>query len=1200
MTVTNSTDAARAAAARAAQQRAAQEAARAAAQKAAQDAAKTTADPATADAKQPALSPTQVQATADVQQARGEKAATTIGAVDAKKPATTTTTSSSSSTTNPLYAAEPAPLSTSTSLTETTQKALAPEASVDDRKKAAEQFTEGWSIGGMFTGRDTTVSGDDVKNAQTLHQAEALRSDANPEVKAKLESEMLKGLEQAQQGSSVEDRERAKSLATDLAWNPNYSADTRQQAFSSWAKTEGLVDDKGVPKRDQVERYAERARTLLDETRGGGHEYRLRNEVARGIYNAANSATGDKRTALTRLGDDVTSNKPQDAGERAVVEGLANGTIDPTLLPKNEADRALALMERYPPRSSLMTNGRPDASADTLNAARDEGLKRMEATEALKKRTSELGALYDKNGWSKDTDLRPGNPPDAANPAADQATLLDITQRAQAATTEGKPLDASSFSTISPVDTSKGLKAIDNLKAQNPDVFGDKVPTDPQALQTRESVLSIEQSLRRHSAVQNLTLQVDGLEKGFDKALEARGVVGHFADFTKNTFNSDVGSDAVARSVKNVADQRQQLEALRDFKGTDAEFDAALREKAGALETSLKEAGEHIGRFQDSQHQWVDTVSDITAATAAVAAVAAAPVTGGASLLVGGAVGAATKVSTKALEAVTGDGTYQGNLLGDIALGGLGGGSATAAMQLSKLAGAKIASSLASRPLAATAGFLGGEALGGAVDGGVVGTASSLLRGDDLATAANNGVKTAALGAVLGPLVGGTLRGGSALVKAVREGATPPSRLPFSDAGDVVTAQLQHAGINTSVLGDVATKALPENATPFARLKPDGSVEVGLPVRADGTISRATLAHEAEHLKQIAAAKQTGDPAITEHLASAQRQAAEVQRLETAVSTSTDAATRTRLSAELDKARAAYANNPLEVQARMAGLNAEADALQATRPDRAARIREKAQELSTQTALPTSTTTSSSTTALTPGTLHANPTTEQAALAEMMREDIAKFADDLANFTTPQGQSLTRQREEIDALVMKPDATPDGKLIEGKPQSRLTMLMQDAKEYGVSMAEELRTRVPAPTAPLTGRVKTVYDGVESALAAKPKDASFSVKTREEAEQIRAQLMSSRPIIDVDGNNARFGRGFEDAGLSTTHWDTAVTTNDRYTANKVLEGHEQVWDSAQKAAAEGNHDLAASHRRHATLPHLQMSIDGVDVRIFIEP
>jgi hypothetical protein len=411
----------------------------------------------------------------------------------------------------------------------------------------------------------------------------------------------------------------------------------------------------------------------------------------------------------------------------------------------------------------------------------------------------------------------------------------------------------------------------------------------------------------------------------------------------------------------------------------------------------------------------------------------------------------------------------------------------------------------------------------------------------------------------------------------VREGATPPPRLPFTEAADVVTAQLQRAGVDTASLGAISTRALPENGTPFARVRSDGSVEVGLPVRADGTISRSALAHEAEHLRQIAQARLTGDPGITEHLGAAQRQAAEVERLETALSSTTDPTARARLTSELDVARAAYANNPMERAARAAGLRAEADAVAARSPAIAARLRARAAALEEGTAAPLPSSPASgpaSSTLPERLRLHQNAATADAEVQAVLREEAAAIRADLdalnARRLADNPEKLTpAAQDELDRLI----------------QTRVADLRAVADDLGGDFRAAFAEVPRADLAPPTGPAATVLADVDAAIArgAAPGatvEVARTVGSRAEAEQVLNELMRRHHLVDTTGLNARIGRRVFDAnGVAGYHWDTA------FDADGVLRGHRQALNDGPAG------------RHHATTPHLQMQVNGVEVRLF---
>lgn len=607
-------------------------------------------------------------------------------------------------------------------------------------------------------------------------------------------------------------------------------------------------------------------------------------------------------------------NLPTDPTQRRAIEQIESGAISIDRLSRNEAGAAVELMKAYPPPAGPM------------------GATRRDATTELVARLERLDRLYADNGWTRDSEIQPGTP------ASDQALVFDIVDRAAARGAEngrdGLALTTEDFGAIGFADTLKGIQAIENIRASNPAVFGDPPPTDPGMLATRERIDAVDRHLRRNADIQALTTQVDGLSHGFDRLLEERGVVGYFSDETKNTvgrsggwiIDSDLGSDAVLSSIADVAKARSSLDDMRSFEGSDEAFIEEMAVRKQALVDALEAATTHVGAWSDSQSVWLDGVSDMAAVTAGVAAAAAAPLTGGGSLVLAGAVGAGTKVLVKGVDAATGSGIYDGNVLGDLGKGFFAGASGAGTAQLTKVMGTRLAARWGGGTAAKVGGFVLAEGAGGALDGFGVGTTSTLIDGGSVDEALANGLRGGAIGLVMGPLVGGGMSGAGRLVKAVREGAPLPRRVPASAATDVMAAQLERAGVNVADLGPVHIKELEPGANPYARRTDSGELEMGLPVQRDGTVLANDLGHEVEHLRQFAAAKT--DPKMAADIEAAADAAADVHRLRRELR---DAGPghHEALEIELDAAQRRYSNNPVEVAARAAGEEAEAAALTA-------------------------------------------------------------------------------------------------------------------------------------------------------------------------------------------------------------------------------------------------------------------------------
>jgi hypothetical protein len=113
----------------------------------------------------------------------------------------------------------------------------------------------------------------------------------------------------------------------------------------------------------------------------------------------------------------------------------------------------------------------------------------------------------------------------------------------------------------------------------------------------------------------------------------------------------------------------------------------------------------------------------------------------------------------------------------------------------------------------------------------------------------------------------------------------------------------------------------------------------------------------------------------------------------------------------------------------------------------------------------------------------------------------------------------------------------------------------------------------------------VLSDVDAAIArgatpGAPAEIARTVASRAEAEKILNDLTQRHLLVDTTGLNARIGRRVFDAnGVSGYHWDTA------FDADGVLKGHRQAFTDGPAG------------RQHATTPHLQMQVNGVEVRIF---
>lgn len=310
---------------------------------------------------------------------------------------------------------------------------------------------------------------------------------------------------------------------------------------------------------------------------------------------------------------------------------------------------------------------------------------------------------------------------------------------------------------------------------------------------SRYSIERLEQKLRGQT-VAGIGEQVTSLDRHFARMVDDQGVVGSGANWLKNHIGTDggwivdsnLGSNAVQNTIQGAYVARDQVLDLRNFKGTHEEFLAAYDARLKNLEGQLGGVRTHMQKFQGSQNNWVDGIADVTSTMAAVGGAALAPVTGGASLAVGIAVGASVKVGVKGLDALTGSGNYEGNIFLDGATGGLNGltgaGSMMATKKASEVLLKRAAVGLAEGetiPWLTRAGiFMGTRVPIGAADGFVSGTGTALLKGDE--DPLGRGLRGAAVGAVMFPLGEGATKGLGKLWKA----SVRPAGLPDHIATD--------------------------------------------------------------------------------------------------------------------------------------------------------------------------------------------------------------------------------------------------------------------------------------------------------------------------------------------------------------------------------------------------------------------------------
>lgn len=455
--------------------------------------------------------------------------------------------------------------------------------------------------------------------------------------------------------------------------------------------------------------------------------------------------------------------------------------------------------------------------------------------------------LYQQNGWWEESPFYGNN---------DGAFMEDLGRRDVLA--------------ISPTDARRGIETLQRLQQ-----------SDPAAA---EKLQGMQSKLTRAYDLSRVGQQTAALDRHFGQVLDDQGVVGDTANFIKNEFgrpggwvvDSNLGSDAVNGSLGKAYEAREQIRDLADFQGSDAEFAKEYEKRVGALKDQLSGTEEHIGKFQNSQENWVEGISDVASVGAGLALT---PVTGGAVWLAAPAAAAATKVGVKGLEAGTGSGRYQGNVGVDLLKGGINGLSAVGTSRAA--AWAERAFTAGRAPGVGT--WLGTRAITaaeGATDGYLTGTSGALLDGDSLGEAHRRGTQSALVGGVMAPVIrtGGEaisgLRptadapatpsstvadgpGAGAAIDNVNSApaaeAAQPSRLRL-DADDLKAqggAYLSDRGMDPKLLDQVDIRTADAGGNPFetpALVSRDGKLEMQLPADANGRVLAHDFGHELRHL----------------------------------------------------------------------------------------------------------------------------------------------------------------------------------------------------------------------------------------------------------------------------------------------------------------------------------------------------------------
>ena len=165
-------------------------------------------------------------------------------------------------------------------------------------------------------------------------------------------------------------------------------------------------------------------------------------------------------------------------------------------------------------------------------------------------------------------------------------------------------------------------------------------------LETSQKAVSKEQEAQLKSA---LTARLNAVSTNVKKAEDSNGFLGKAWSWTKNTFNFGDSSDKVREQQKadlKALENGNIKEAFKQITGLDYTVENVNKFLNNEVQTKSETA---LNGYTEGQKMALDVGADMISGILAVGALALAPVTGGASILIAAGVGAATKVTIKAL-----------------------------------------------------------------------------------------------------------------------------------------------------------------------------------------------------------------------------------------------------------------------------------------------------------------------------------------------------------------------------------------------------------------------------------------------------------------------------------------------------------------------------------------------------------------------
>lgn len=245
-------------------------------------------------------------------------------------------------------------------------------------------------------------------------------------------------------------------------------------------------------------------------------------------------------------------------------------------------------------------------------------------------------------------------------------------------------------------------------------IMGTKL--DSKAINSLKESTNLEKNLdsnSKNNIKKLLNSQCKDLEKEFEKTKNCNGIISGMWGHIKNATGIGASSNKTQTQLDNMKKELKSLDehpenlavAYKNITGRDLNNEELTKLEDGkiSLKNSSK-AAEKVKAYSDGQKMSTDVFADVVSGIIVIGAVAAAPFTGGASLLLAVGVGAATKVSIKAIDCIGNDKKYGlKDLVYDSVTGSINGLMAPLSGGLGGAVGTGVAKSLGLEAIESTA-----------------------------------------------------------------------------------------------------------------------------------------------------------------------------------------------------------------------------------------------------------------------------------------------------------------------------------------------------------------------------------------------------------------------------------------------------------------------------------------------------------------